>query len=261
MEWCEWCAHRMFSRGQMTGKIRLSRCFYSPSTASAVTAAGLLLSGLTQRLGRNLHAPASAVPPWVTTDVPESDSTPNVVNPHMELPCCFSPRPTPRPDCGTIAAFERLFAKTVERGAGRVIDYTLVAPKWQFLCYLCDHKEIVLHGSGQPDILEFEPRQSNDIAEFGNRRAVYAASDGIWPIYFAVIDRDGGVTSLVNSCARVVGSDGSRSEPYYFFSINADALSRRPGATGRSICSHAKALSSRHHGPIVGYSPPYRNCG
>jgi len=232
-----------------------------PPDLSAVTAAGLLLSGLTERLGRNLHAPASAVPPWVTTDVPESDSTPNVVNPHMELPCCFSPRPTPRPDCGTIAAFERLFAKTVERGAGRVIDYTLVAPKWQFLCYLCDHKEIVLHGSGQPDILEFEPRQSNDIAEFGNRRAVYAASDGIWPIYFAVIDRDGGVTSLVNSCARVVGSDGSRSEPYYFFSINADALSRRPGATGRSICSHAKALSSRHHGPIVGYSPPYRNCG
>lgn len=90
----------------------------------------------------------------------------------------------------------------------------------------------MLHGSGQSDILEFEPRQSNDVREFGNRRAVYAASDGIWPIYFAVMDRDAGVTSLVNSCARVVGSDGSRGEPYYFFSINADALARRPWRRG-----------------------------
>ena len=149
------------------------------------------------------------------------DSTPR------QLPGWFWPRPGPPPDAGTVAAFERLFAATLEREPGGVIDYTLPVPKWQFLCYLCDHHEIVLHGSGQPDIVEFEPRQSNDVAEFGNRRAIYAASDGIWPIYFAVMDRAGGVTSLVNSCARVVGSDGSRSEPYYFFSINADALQRR----------------------------------
>jgi hypothetical protein len=115
---------------------------------------------------------------------------------------------------------------------GSLIDYPLLAPKWQFLSYLCEHREVVLHGSGQPDILEFEPRQSNDVSEFGNRRAIYAASDGIWPIYFAVMDRDRGVTSLVNSCARVIGSYGSRSEPYYFFSINADALSRRPWRRG-----------------------------
>jgi hypothetical protein len=120
----------------------------------------------------------------------------------------------------------------VERGVGALIDYTLAAPRWQFLCYLCDHKDILLHGSGRSDIVEFEPRQSNDVAEFGNRRAVYAASDGIWPIYFAIVDRDGGVTSLVNSCARVVGPDGRRGEPYYFFSINADALSRRPWRRG-----------------------------
>jgi hypothetical protein len=148
------------------------------------------------------------------------------------LPQWFWPRPAPDLDPGTIAAFERLFAATLEREAGTLIDYTLLAPKWQFLCYLCDRKDIVLHGSAQSDIREFEPRQSNDVGEFGNRRAVYAASDGIWPIYFAVTDRDGGATSLINSCARVVGSDGSRSEPYYFFSINADALSRRPWRVG-----------------------------
>ena len=140
--------------------------------------------------------------------------------------------PGAQTDIGTRGAFEQLLAATVERGAGTIIDYTLPAPKWQFLCFLCDHQDILLHGSGQPDILEFEPRQSNDVGEFGNRRAVYGASDGIWPIYFAVMDREAGVTSLVNSCARLVGSDGSRSEPYYYFSINADALSRRPWRRG-----------------------------
>jgi hypothetical protein len=148
------------------------------------------------------------------------------------FPRWFAPRPASRPDPETVAAFEQLFAAILQSGGGSLIDYTLPAPKWQFLCHVSDHKEIVLHGSGQPDILEFQPRQSNDAAEFGNRRAVYAASDGIWPIYFAVMDRDNGVTSLVNSCARLVHSDGSRSEPYYFFSINADALSRRPWRDG-----------------------------
>jgi hypothetical protein len=125
---------------------------------------------------------------------------------------------------GTVAAFEQQHRDAVAEGSGEVLNYPLATPKWQFLCYLCDHKEIVLHGSGRPDIREFEPRKSNDSVAFGNRRAVYAASDGIWPIYFAVMNRDGPVTSLVNSCLRFVEPDGSRSEPYYYFSINADAL-------------------------------------
>jgi hypothetical protein len=150
----------------------------------------------------------------------------------VELPPYFLARPGPVPDARTIADFEQLFATTVVGGDGAAIEYTLAAPRWQFLCYLCDHKDILLHGSGQADIVEFQPRQSNDVAEFGNRRAVYAASDGIWPIYFAIVDRDGGVTSLVNSCARVIAPDGHRGEPYYFFSINADVLSRRPWRRG-----------------------------
>jgi hypothetical protein len=148
------------------------------------------------------------------------------------LPLYFLRRPEAHLEPRTIADFERLFAAIVERGGGAVVEYRLAAPRWQFLCYLSDHKDILLHGSGQSDIAEFEPRQSNDVAEFGNRRAVYAASDGIWPIYFAIVDRDGGVTSLVNSCARVIAPDGGRGEPYYFFSINTDALSRRPWRRG-----------------------------
>jgi hypothetical protein len=144
----------------------------------------------------------------------------------MEKSRYLVPRPPMDLDPATIAAFEALVTTAVLPGSGAAIDYGLDAPKWQFLCWLCDTHEILLHGSGNPDITEFEPRQSNDIEEFGNRQAVYAASDGIWPLYFAVVDRDNGVTSLVNACVRLIEADGTRHGPYYFFSINADAWER-----------------------------------
>lgn len=149
----------------------------------------------------------------------------------VSLPACFLPQPAARWDDTTLASFDRLYAEAVENGAGSEIVYTLPAPKWQFLCYLCDYKGILIHGSGNRDIAEFEPRQSNDVSEFGNRRAVYAASDGIWPLYFAIVDRERYVTSLVNSSFRVVEA-GQRSLPYYFFSVNADALPHHPWREG-----------------------------
>ena len=150
----------------------------------------------------------------------------------MILPPYFLPRPIVAEDAATIAAFERLYDEVVEDDRCTQIDYALTAPKWQFLCWVCDHKDVLLHGSGNASIAEFEPRQSNDVAEFGNRRAVYAASDGLWPMYFAIVDRERYVTSLTNSCFRIVESDGSVSEAYYYFSVNADALPHNPWRHG-----------------------------
>jgi hypothetical protein len=82
----------------------------------------------------------------------------------------------------------------------------------------------VLHGSSDPDIARFEPRQSNDIAEFGNRKAVYAAADGLWAMFFAILDRPRHRMSLTNSCFRVLGEDGAVSEPYYYFAVNREVL-------------------------------------
>ncbi len=149
----------------------------------------------------------------------------------MQLPNYFLQRPTMNLNEGDVAAFEKLYTDAVEGGAGSEIGYTLSQPKWQFLCYLCDTKGLVLHGSPNPAIEEFEPRKSNDTEEFGNRCGVYAASDGIWPIYFAIVDRKRHVTSLLNACFRVVESS-CLSDPYYFFSINADALPLNPWRNG-----------------------------
>ena len=134
-----------------------------------------------------------------------------------------------------VAAFEHLYAEAIEPGTGAKIRYDLsdlAAPKWQFLCYLTDNKGVLVHGSSKPDIEEFEPRQSDDVGEFGNRKAVYAASDALWAMYFAVTDRSRGVYSLHNACFRVVQEDGSKSAPYYFFAINIDALRYQPWCNG-----------------------------
>lgn len=130
-----------------------------------------------------------------------------------------------------ITSFEHLFSERVAGAGGALIDYPLSTPKWQFLNYLADTKDVVMHGTGDSTISEFQPRQSDDTNEFGNQRAVFAASDGIWATYFAIVDRPRLVWSLVNSCFRVITADGI-SNPYYYFSINRDALLHQPWRVG-----------------------------
>lgn len=148
-----------------------------------------------------------------------------------EIPAYFFRQPLVDTSPATLAGFERLYREYVAPGAGLEIPYDLAAPRWQFLCYVCDHRHIVLHGSGEHNISEFEPRQSNDVDEFGNRRAVYAASDGLWPMYFAIVDRQK-VSSLINACFRVIEGDGVKSAPYYYFSVNREALNDDPWRDG-----------------------------
>lgn len=150
----------------------------------------------------------------------------------MQHPAYFLPRPPLDLTPTTRAAFARLYAEIVRLSHGQAVDYTLATPKWQFLSWLCDTQDVLLHGSGNPSIQEFEPRKSDDLNEFGDRQSVYAASDGIWPIYFAIVDRDRFVRSLNNSCSRMLGPDGARSDPYYFFSIDDDALPHQPWRVG-----------------------------
>lgn len=146
------------------------------------------------------------------------------------LPPYFLPRPPVPTDAPTLAAFDALWAEA--KGRGGPIDYRLGAPKWQFLCHLADSGELLLHGSGNPGIALFEPRKSDDLNEFGDRQAIYAASDGIWTLYFAILDRDRYPMSLINSATRLELGSGQQSEPFYFFSISQAALTQRPFRRG-----------------------------
>ena len=116
---------------------------------------------------------------------------------------------------------------------GDLIDYSLPYPKWQFLTYLCETKEVVLHGSQNCQIKVVEPRQANDIRAYSNQNAIYATTDGIWVIYFAIVDREKhpGLT-LFNSCFCARISADQFSDPLYFFSITHSVLLQKPWCEG-----------------------------
>ena len=146
------------------------------------------------------------------------------------LPPYFLPRPPLAPDAEAAAAFDALFDSACR--AGGEIDYTLPWPRWQFICHIADTREVILHGSQNLEITTFEPRKSSDAHPFGDRKAVFGASDGLWPIYYAILDRATHPMSLCNAAFRLGRADGSLGTPHYFFSISRKALAARPYAPG-----------------------------
>ena len=149
----------------------------------------------------------------------------------MVLPDYWLTRPDANYDEAAQAAFDALLDTALGSGDCPVIRYTLPWAKWQFLCHIADHRDIALHGSGNADIALFEPRQSNDLNDFGNRNAVYAAADGLWPMFFAIVDRER-VDSVTNACIRLVDETCRVQGPYYVFSVSQSALASRPWRTG-----------------------------
>ncbi len=148
--------------------------------------------------------------------------------PGVQLPDYWLRRPPEVP--GMATAFDDLLASIRRGTGGDPIRYDLPAPKWQFLSDACAVGGLVLHGSPNPAITRFEPRKPLDPGEFSGQEAVFAASDGLWAMFFAVIDRTGIV--VTNACIRLVDPSGVEAEPRYFFAISRHALPLRPWRRG-----------------------------
>ncbi|HEU5485248.1 MAG TPA: hypothetical protein VFU98_10095 [Microlunatus sp.] len=146
----------------------------------------------------------------------------------VPLPYWTLRRPSWPCDEHLLADFDLLYDDAVRQGPAEPIDFRLEAPKAQFLCHLGDRGAVLLHGSGRDDIREFEPRSSHDVVAFGAQRGVYASSDGIWPLFFAVIDRDRYSGMLVNSCVLY----GDPPTAGYFFSLERSQLASSPWRRG-----------------------------
>ena len=149
----------------------------------------------------------------------------------MMLPDYWLTRPNESLDEGAQTAFDELLDTTLSSADCPAIQFTLPYPKWQFLCHIADRHAIALHGSGDSNIALFEPRQSNDLTEFGNQKAIYAASDGLWAMFFAIVDRER-VKSITNACVRLTDEAGTIHGPYYIFSVSQTALPNQPWRTG-----------------------------
>jgi hypothetical protein len=119
------------------------------------------------------------------------------------------------------AAFDRLLAATPPGGE---IDYDLPQPKWVFLHHLVRHGYL-LHGSNEREIDQFRTRATRD-AHGQPIDAVFATDDAIWPVYFAVVRREGLEHGYINWCVHV------RAESRYLFSIGRDPGQPEAWTTG-----------------------------
>lgn len=150
----------------------------------------------------------------------------------MVLPDYWLQRPAMEIDASTRSHFDQLYARVSSARTNTWIDYRFPVPKWQFLCYLADQHGVILHGTGDPHIQLFEPRPSHDLNEFGAQTAVYAAGDGLWAMFFAIVDRGQYPMATSNACIRLVDERGHVSEPRYVFSISQPALRQQPWRKG-----------------------------
>ncbi len=150
----------------------------------------------------------------------------------MELPEYWLRRPGMAIDGQTRSEIDAWMAGIRAAGTNTWIGYDFPVPRWQFLCYLADQHGVILHGTGDPHIESFEPRPAHDLNAFGAQTAVYAAGDGLWAMFFAIVDRERYAMATSNACIRLVDEAGETSEPRYVFAISRDALVQQPWRNG-----------------------------
>jgi hypothetical protein len=96
----------------------------------------------------------------------------------------------------------------------------LPRPRLDFLRWLGEARGVVFHGSQRNDLVELSTeRRSRDATACGDQQAVYASSDPVWAIYFAVLRRDNGWRGTRN------GSLGVGGRRFYFFVHNRGSQS------------------------------------
>ncbi len=148
----------------------------------------------------------------------------------MRLPDFFLPRPPLKLTPRKRLAFEAQHQSTAP---GAQVEYCLPYPKWEYLSYLCTTHELVLHGSQDCSIATVEPRHAQDARLFSSQHAIYATTDGIWVMYFAILDRRSfPAMTLFNSCLSVRSARGRLGEPAYFFSVSEPELRQGPWCEG-----------------------------
>lgn len=133
------------------------------------------------------------------------------------------------------AAFVRLLDEMLLARDGRLQTYDLPYPKHEYLQYVALQEKVIFHGSGKIDIEEFSIKRTSmelkDKSGRGNVQGIYGTHDGLWPMFFAITDRQKITGSIRNGFSVFRKEDGAEIR-IYNFSINKDWLDKEPWRTG-----------------------------
>jgi hypothetical protein len=125
---------------------------------------------------------------------------------------------------------------------------------WQFLCGVADRRRIAFHGTGDASIESFEPRRSVDLAPFGDQQAVFATSDPIWAMFYAIVDRVRYDTTINNGCIILLDPQGNPAgAPCYYFSVGREALQQQPWRSGYLYLLPADTFVEQAPGVYAGH--------
>ena len=117
---------------------------------------------------------------------------------------------------------------------GRFVNDLLPSPPAKFVQWLMAQDAVIFHGSNRTDIDEFQPARASmelgDTGGRGNLSAVYGTHDGLWSMFFAVVDRQRLRGSIQNGVLRYGRPD--RSIDLYRVSIHHECLAEAPFTTG-----------------------------
>jgi hypothetical protein len=116
------------------------------------------------------------------------------------------------------AVFERLTRDALARD-GTVDAGACAYPLHDLLTYLVEEQRFLLHGTNDTSVELLQPRPARDFAT--ELVAVVATDDGIWPMFYAVIDR-ARVDGVFTGCTRL-GSGAKLRRFYVFVAFTDDA--------------------------------------
>lgn len=110
----------------------------------------------------------------------------------------------------------------------------LPLPKWRFLTFLCDHKELLAHGTDRTDLTKLIPvaKQRGDLSEFGNATQIFASPDALWAMWFALLNRKMKYAGTANGCTRHVDKNGRVFKTYWFSVAYENIIEDMPLADG-----------------------------
>lgn len=119
-------------------------------------------------------------------------------------------------DPGSRALFDELVA-SARAGDGTIDVGRCPYPVHELLTYLVSERDYLLHGSNDPGLGVLEPRPARDLGTA--LQAVVACDDGIWPLFYAVVNRER-IEAMFTNCMHV--GRPPRIRRFYMFAIVAD---------------------------------------
>jgi hypothetical protein len=121
--------------------------------------------------------------------------------------------------------FNHLFQEACS-SPDKLIAYNLQIPKYKFLHYLSQNKQILLHGSNNKGITAFEPF-AQTLFNGQNTKAIFATKDPIWSSFYAVFNRKSLIGNFRNGAISASGKQN-----YHFYSLTRQTIQNEPWISG-----------------------------